>query len=160
METSTKPAQQKKSNFIPLIIFAVAIILIYQFFIKDDGEEKNTKTETQEVSMPVLSISSTKLAVAYEQNEIDADNLYKDKLIQVNGKIVSIGNDVMDDPYIVLNTGNDFSLTGVQCMLKTKDMASGLRKGELVSVTGKCSGKMMNVILRNCTLEILDNTQQ
>jgi len=157
MNNSTKPASKWKTwHKVVIGICAVFFVLI---LVSDPPKEKDantnisTSTAPEKKKEPELTVSSTKLYQDYDANEIDADNAYKGKLIQVNGKIIDIGKDITNDAYVLLNVGKDpYQMLGVQCMLKYPALGSGLKKGDVVTVIGKCDGKLGNVFIRNCDL--------
>lgn len=100
-------------------------------------------------------VTAADLWAAYDKNQIAADNTYKDKYIQVIGIVGSVGKDILDDPYITLEAGN---LGGsVQCMLAQGEAseAAGLSKGQAVALRGKVDGKLMSVLLRDCTILVV-----
>lgn len=101
-----------------------------------------------------IKVTASELYAKYEANEIQADNLYKDKLLEVSGTISNIGKDILDSPYVALKTNNMFG--SVQCMLadSQKDKATNLSKGQSVTLTGRNSGKTItNVLLRDCEIK-------
>ncbi len=117
--------------------------------IQEDTPEiiKNEKGET------VIEITATELYSEYSANEIRADELYKNKILWVDGKINSIGKDLFDSMYLTLETEN--LIGGVQCMLKSseKQKAMSLEEGDYVIVQGKNKGEsVMNIILRECVI--------
>lgn len=97
------------------------------------------------------SVSATELFAAYEANEVAADRKYKGRRISVHGTIESIAKDIVGTPYLALSAGEFGS---VQCMFSAANESAlaSLSKGKPIIVSGKCSGKMMNVILRDCSL--------
>lgn len=111
------------------------------------------KTITEKVPEEIIKISAQELYAKYEANEIAADELYKDKILEVSGIIDSIGKDIMDSMYVTLKTDN--IIGSVQCMLANSEIskAVNLKKGSSILVKGKNSGLLMNVILRNCTIQ-------
>jgi tRNA_anti-like len=91
---------------------------------------------------------------AFDRNEVKADNDMKDKWFAVKGRIQKIGKDILNTPYVALGNGQEFSVFCVQCMFTDADQSvlAQLRPGETVAIAGKCSGKMGNVIMRECWL--------
>lgn len=110
---------------------------------------KKTHPDNPYILNVSYEISARELYSAYEQNEVAADNKYKGKKLAVNGVIKDIGNDILDDSYITLKTGN--LMGDVQCYLSKKEVAK-LSKGQLITVIGKCTGLFGNVGLKNCKL--------
>jgi hypothetical protein len=102
---------------------------------------------------PDLSVSAAELYTDYKANEVAADQRYKDRVIEVTGRVDNIGKDIMDTMYVTLDTGE--MIGSIQCMFGTEHANSlaGLSKGQSVTIQGKCAGKMMNVLLQGCTLK-------
>ena len=94
------------------------------------------------------TVSAKDLFYTYQQNEVSADNNFKDKWFYVEGVVDDIKKDIMDDIYVTLKTGEMFG--NIQCFLDDADVASQLQKGQKITVYGKCSGLMMNVLMKDC----------
>lgn len=99
-----------------------------------------------------ITITALQLLQDYEADEQAADNAYDGKLLTVTGIIHTISEDILGDPYITIGQGP--ALSSVQCTFKkdAADKLATLQKGQTVSVTGRCEGKMLNVFLKNCRL--------
>lgn len=97
----------------------------------------------------VIEISATDLYSAYEANQVAADQKYKGQLLEVTGVITSIGRDIFGTPYIVLGSGDEWEVWGVQCTFPSRyeSWLAKLEKGQQVTVTGKCTGYFLNVLL-------------
>ena len=113
-------------------------------------DTNNIEPKTQE---PIIKISAINLYEEYKENEVRADELYKDKQLEVFGIIGNIGKDILDDMYVTLQTDNYFS--GVQGMIKEseKNKVINLQKGQEITLECKNSGKLINVILRDCIIK-------
>lgn len=128
---------------------------------KDSTSTTATNTEVkqetkQEVSKEeALNVSAVDLAAAYEDNEVNADKTYKDKNVEVVGKIDDIGV-TLGQTYVVLSSGKELSVTNVQCFFKDQaeiDKVANLKKGDTCTIQGKVDGKSMNVGVNNCTIK-------
>lgn len=98
-------------------------------------------------------VAVTELYRAYEENEVSADEQYKGKKLLVTGIVDNIGKDILDDPYVSLRA--DY-LKGVNCYFSKENIKvlSQLRKGQKVSIMGKCQGfSLMSVVLIDCEVE-------
>lgn len=122
---------------------AIAIMVFLFFFVILMHKPKGSS----------IKITARELYAKYEANTIQADELYKDKLLEVFGVVESIGKDILGNPYVTLKTDN--AIGSVQCMLadSEKSKASELSKGQSIVIEGKNSGKLMNIILRNCKIK-------
>jgi ribosomal protein S25 len=112
--------------------FAIGSLIIKQRYAKD---------------VPALHISAQDLYNKYGINEILADELYKNKLLEVSGVIAEVTRNS------VLIKGVD-ALSFVKCDLtgdSEKIRASVLEKNQMVTVRGFNIGKSKNgIILRHC----------
>ncbi len=102
---------------------------------------------------PALTIAAKTLFSDYESNEVAADQKFKGKTLLVTGTVEDIKKDLMNRMYLTLTGDGPFA--NVQCFFAQshESQLAGLRKGVSVSVKGQCDGKMMNVLMRGCTLE-------
>lgn len=119
----------------------------------------NTAVNTQEVeeSTPApapeaIKVTPSTLISEYEANGVAADAKYKDKLVEITGIVRSIDKDILDTPYIALETSE--ILSGVQCMFEKGDEAklANVKKGQSITLQGNLSGKLGNVIVRDCVI--------
>ncbi len=94
-------------------------------------------------------ISAYQLYADYQENDIAADYKYKGKKLAVTGVIEDIGTNILDDIYITLETGKAFR--NIKCHINKK-VAARLRRGQQVTVIGRCDGLSFNVILEKCEL--------
>lgn len=140
-----------------LIIFIIGILgnantskLSTEGSTTTTGQTQITKEEEKEVA---ITITAKELFAQYEANEIQADEKYKNKRLEVSWEISNIGKDILDNPYIALKTTN--AIWSVQCMLadSEKSKASQLQKGGQITLEGKNTGKLGNVILRDCKIK-------
>jgi hypothetical protein len=101
----------------------------------------------------VISIHASTLFNIYEENDINGDQKYKGKVLEITGSVDGISRGFFDEIYITLNTG-EFKIFTVQCYFAEDfaDRAGQLRKGEFVRVRGRCDGKVGNVIIKDCVL--------
>ncbi len=111
---------------------------------------QSNQTKTEEV---VAKVTALQLYSEYEANEVAADSKYKNKLIEVSGTISNIGKDVLDNPYVTLQ-GDSTTFFSVQCMFKKsqQEQLTSLSKDTEISLKGRVSGKMMNIIINDCSI--------
>lgn len=104
---------------------------------------------TRHTEPEVIEISAADLYSAYEANQVAADQQYKGRLLKVTGVVSSIGKDILGSPYIVLGSGDEWEVWGVQCTFPSRyeSRIAKLEKGQQVTVTGKCTGYFLNVLL-------------
>lgn len=125
------------------------ILVIGILLLSACGEPAPSPSTTQPAARAVIEISAAQLYEEYEANEIAADQKYKDKMLKVTGVVSSIGKDVLGSPYVVLTGGGEYEVWGVQCTFSSayEPQLAKLTKGQVVTVTGKCKGYLINVLL-------------
>jgi hypothetical protein len=133
---------------------------------EDTKKEDVKKEDTKETKQPVkkedkkdevkpIKVSAKKLYGAYDNNEVKADKQYKDKVVLVSGEITDIGV-TFGQTYVVLSSGEEYSISGVQCFFKDEDEISkvaDLNKGDTIKVQGTVDGKSINISVNNCSLK-------
>lgn len=126
-------------------IFACGAILIHA--------EKPSDDVSQE---PVASISAVDLYSAYLDNAVNADNLYKDKIIAVSGSVSDITTDMLTgNPCVCLDSKSDFGIYPIQCFFDDShvDEIATLVDGDQITITGKCSGNTVGIVqLSGCSI--------
>ena len=107
--------------------------------------ERQKEIETRENQ----TVYASDLYYTYQQNEVSTDNNFKGKYFYVEGFVEYIKKDILDDIYVTLKTGE--VIGSVQCYLDDANVAAQLKKGQRITVYGKCDGLiMMNVLMKNC----------
>ena len=138
-----------------LVLFVIGIIgnIKNDTFNDSSISSNNTASQKEENKEVTIKITARELYVQYEANEIQADDKYKNKLLEISGVIENIGKDILDDPYITLKTDNVFG--SIQCMLadSEKSKASQLQKSTPIVLEGKNTGKLLNIIIRDCKIK-------
>ena len=149
-------------------LVAIGIIMVFWVFVlflvsRQDRTEEATKrtematnTETaQQQQEPSYTLSARQLHDEYKANEVAADMKYKGHIVVISGKIDSIGKDIFDQAYIVVD-GESLS-GGVHCTFAKDEESSiaRLSKGQYVTVKGKVSGGGVagGPLLDKCTLQ-------
>ena len=100
---------------------------------------------------PPIAVEAEQLVAHYDRNEVAADGYFKDHVLEVTGEVTAIGKDILDNPYVALSSGRANSFRQVQ-VLFTKEhfsVLAQLRKGMRVTLRGRCSGLMGNVLLND-----------
>ena len=97
----------------------------------------------------------------YKDNEVSADNKYKDKTVKVTGIVKDIGKDILDSAYITINDGKDITWDYAQCYFKNKDEVAkieNLSKGDTVTLIGKVSNYSLTLTINKC--EFVEETAE
>ena len=114
------------------------------------------KTPTKEETKPVetIKVTATDLVKAYEDNEVKADTMYKDKMLEITGEISSI-DVVLGSTVVHVKSDDDkhmFLSVGCTMDNKEKEKVAELKKGEKVTIAGKCIGKAISPSLKDCKI--------
>ncbi|WP_227104536.1 OB-fold putative lipoprotein [Chromobacterium rhizoryzae] len=145
-------------------IALVALIAIGIIFGENKGKAPATashdasgaqQTAQQEVPAavpakePAIKVSAKKLFQAYDDNEAAADDEYKGKLLEVEGRIASIDKDAFNNTIVWLRAKDDFNRVMAKLSDEEAPKAKALKKGQTVTVS--CQGSTR--IIGNPTLE-------
>jgi hypothetical protein len=141
---------------------AVTILGGIAFLMFNIGSYEGEEEIEQDISLvdAAYEVTAQQLYSAYEANEVGADLKYKDKVLIVTGVIDDIGTDIANDLYVMLKTGEYHAYVKCSFGAAYKETVARLRKGQELRLKGKCSGKMMIVLLRGCTFMTETTTYQ
>jgi hypothetical protein len=130
-----------------------AMIIVAFSFLAIASTDEQVEQDISGIS-PEVTISAQQLVLAYDANEVAADEKYNGKVIAVSGVVEEIGKDFTDSIYVSLSSGDDSLWTSVQCSFgdSHKSAAAGLSKGEYVTIKGKCDGLLGNVAVSGSSL--------
>ena len=126
-------------------------------FIYDNINPFQSSSEKDlENELPELVLNSEDLAIAYKNNEEKSDSLYAGKIIEVTGIIKEI-TFLNNRNTIILNSNTE--TFGVICDINPnqKEKINQLKQHQKIQVKGICKGFLKDVIMLNCTIDILPN---
>jgi len=113
----------------------------------------NKKPADVRTLQPDLSVTANSLIVAFNSDEAAANLKYLDKVIAVKGIIADIKIDSSTgQASVILDSGDP--LSAVTCSFYNDEIGAvqKLSKGTEVVIKGKCTGKLMDVVLNNCSI--------
>ena len=102
---------------------------------------------------PDLSVTANSLIEEFNSDEVAANLKYLDKVIAVKGIISDIKIDLSTgQASVILDSGDPMS--AVTCSFYSEEIGAVKKcsKGTLVIIKGKCTGKLMDVVLNNCSI--------
>lgn len=126
----------------------IASIALYLF----QKPSENVVSDDAEFSVNAVDIFSE-----FESNEAKANRKYLNKVVSVAGEISDISAVDSVGINIVLNSKNP--LFGVSCQLPWGAPDSSVKVGDVVQITGLCTGKLMDVVLVKCRIEKTDKAR-
>lgn len=110
----------------------------------------NLKPKDLQKVKPDFVVTATDLLKAFESDENTATAKYVNKVVEVSGTIQTVKPGENNALTISLNTGSDIS--SVICTLQGNTELTSFRTGEQITIRGKCSGFLMDVLLNNCSV--------
>lgn len=115
--------------------------------VSNQAESEQTKPST--TAEQIVSVSASKLCAAYKENEVNADNTYKNKKVEITGTVVSIGKDALNQTYVLLSDNNQYSFLSVQCYINNSSLeqVANLKPGDSITIKGECGGFSINVLV-------------
>lgn len=129
----------KKISIAVLVLFLIGGVIAYLEYNKPHEDYGS-----QDAS---LQISSIDLFSAFSGNEENANTLYLDKVIKVNGSITEITMDE-NNSMVVLQSSDDFF--GVNVYFEKGEDISVFETGDQLIVKGRCTGgNSMGVVINN-----------
>jgi hypothetical protein len=169
-----KRSRKIKGNVAFAAVIVVAIIAAVSLTFggrsdspSNDGYSPSQSTTTttqpsdnlaQNIQPEEITISANSLWAAYKENAVNADALYKDKILVVTGTIQNIGQDVLTKaPCISLETNDGYGLYPIQCFFPKDgdqtDLIAQLKDGDYITIAGECDGiPLAQVQLTKCTI--------
>lgn|GEM_PF-2712884 len=135
-----------------IVVIALGFFAIYAYATCGGSSKSQAPATVQEPAPMTVAIGS--LLAEYDDNEVRADAIYKGRVVKFSGFAASIGTDIMKEPYVIVSETKGGAST-VQCVAAPSAVGrvSLLQRGDAVNVTGKVSGRMVNLIVRDCTIE-------
>jgi uncharacterized protein YpmB len=129
------------------ILFAIIIIAIlggaYAYY------QYNKPVASIESKKPDIVVSANDLFAAYDEDENAANEKYTEKIIQVKGIISDV---VKEGTGYKIFIETDNPMSGVICEMEEGQDVGSLKAGDEVSVKGRCTGFLSDVILKQSSL--------
>jgi len=116
-------------------------------------------TESQSADRPTpiaiaaMAITAEELYRAYYLNEVNADQRYKGRVLDVTGAIDEIGKDFLDTPYVSMRGYSRSDHVQGLFPKAAASALSGLSREEHITMRCEVRGKiLLNVVLKDCVL--------
>lgn len=115
----------------------------YGFQYYNSSTKDIIKLETE------LYLSSDNLTRSFRSNEVFANSIYAEKIIEVEGSIKEIVQ--VNERYTVVLQGEDeFSYILCDMLPEKADMIENFEPGQTIYLKGICKGYLNDVIMLNC----------
>lgn len=98
------------------------------------------------------ALSAADLITDFNKNETVANSKYLDKVISVKGNVQDLKIDPSGQFTVFLDGGDPMS--AVTCSFYEEEAGSsgGIKIGTPLTIKGKCTGKLMDVVLNKCSI--------
>ena len=155
-----KPIYQKWWFWLIIVIIicgVIGAIVGSQYQAPAGTNQSSVSGQTSIKNEEATAVNAIDLIVAYEENQVAADNQYKNKKLKITGIVKNIGVDAANRAYVMLeDERNQYAILGVQCYFDkdNQDTLSELKEGDIVTITGTCEGKVVSVSVKNCELNL------
>lgn len=108
----------------------------------------------QPVSPPDMVLSAPTLTDCYDNSEGHADSLYLYKKLSVRGTLDRLHKNEAGE-YVATLEGRYPGRTAVDCILDSlySPDPPEIRRGDTLTIRGRCAGRSLNVILVQCIIE-------
>jgi len=135
--------RKKQNGKLKWILIAVVVFCIFGAMAggsdegNSSGSNSGTKESEKKVEYTVCTVNE--MISALEGNAASASDKYKDKYLEVTGRLNVIDS---SGDYISIYPDDEFALTGVQCFVQNDEqlnIVKQLNKGDQVTVRGKCT---------------------
>ncbi len=133
----------RKALSVGFVLLLVLGLVGYLMFNKDHRNISEEKAD--------FSITADELFAAYEADEKASDTKFLDKVINVSGKIVETKKN-KDGLHTGVLEAKDAMIGGISVTM-AKDKNQALTKGQTVNLKCRCTGKLMDVVLVNCSMQ-------
>ncbi len=136
---------KKIKNIILVTILGITTIIIVMNVVYNQSH-----VNVSEVS-PDITLLSQDLLNDFENNELEANSKYLDKIIEVNGIISNISTNKNKG---IITLSDKDAMGGVICHLSSEEHTKimSLKKGQNIKIKGLCTGYLMDVILVKCII--------
>ncbi|MCB0657291.1 MAG: hypothetical protein KDC57_14195 [Saprospiraceae bacterium] len=131
----------RKAIIVGLVVVLVAGLVGYKLYNKPFQDVDQVE--------PVASMTAKELVSAYQENEQAANEKYLDQFIEVTGQVQEVKEE--DNIWTVTLDANDV-MSAVRCEMDYIQEAHkpDFSSGQVVTLRGKCTGILMDVVLVRC----------
>jgi len=143
------------------IVFVVLVVIGIFAGGKESPNATSAESNSEQTAQTVqeeapIQVKASELLNAYKNNEIAANQQFKDKSLLVTAIVESIEADLMDEPYLVLKAGDQFEFNKPQAHLAKSDAnkAATLNKGQQIVL--RCIGNSEiggTPMLKDCVIQ-------
>ncbi|MBI3289869.1 hypothetical protein HYZ78_00555 [Candidatus Microgenomates bacterium] len=138
-----------KKFFKWVLIGIVALIVIGVISSSGKGGSKTSPLSSSTPAPEAMKITARQLADDFDENQVAAENKWKDKFVEFSSTI----SNITDSGLSFYNVASkEFSGTQISCRVVDKQQLLSLKNGQTVTVRGTVGGQTIGVIdINNCS---------
>ncbi|MDI9876647.1 OB-fold protein [Flectobacillus rivi] len=137
---------QKVENVKSKIKIASIVLMILVLAVWYGLKEYNRKAVNTQALEPDYIFLATDLSQTFEANWAENDSIFKEKVIQVEGKIKSLN---IANGEVILYLGNENTNTSIVCTMSDSKKSAGLTQSSEVIIKGVYLGYNQDELLGN-----------
>lgn len=126
-----------------LFVLLVVVIAGAYFFISYSGQDAGTQK-------PAATLTAQELYEQYARDEEAGNQQFLGNILEVTGTVIDKMEDEEGAPVLIL--GQPGEMTGVMCTLSGENTAKDITPGDQVTVRGRCTGMLSDVVLNECRI--------
>lgn len=116
-----------------------------------EKEEQAEAEKTLEECKTTEAVEWASVAAALKDNEARVASAWKGSCAKITGVVDRIDSDFRDKPFVVIGTGERFSLNGLHCKPADEAKALELSKGQTITVWGVGGSEIIgSLVLEHC----------
>ncbi len=103
---------------------------------------------------PLVTVRVEDLVKEYRNNRARADERFKSKLVQIQGKVSAVEKDPSGEVYVAIGTGAEPETALAECFVKKGEekALADLKKGDVLAAAGRVEGLVKNVVAKECVI--------
>jgi len=113
----------------------------------------NKKPADTRTASTSFKLTASELVADYNKDETAANLKYLDKVIHVKGKVAEVKLDVTTgQATVILDSGDPMAAVTCSFYNEEAEAVKALSQGTEVVIKGKCTGKLLDVVLNQCSI--------
>ncbi|CAN5873449.1 hypothetical protein BH11BAC4_BH11BAC4_05920 [soil metagenome] len=97
-------------------------------------------------------LTAATIVAEFNADETAANARYLDKVISTKGIVADVKVDTTGQATVFLDSGDPMAMVTCSFYSEEAVSAKNLQKGTEVTIKGKCTGKLMDVVLNKCSI--------
>ena len=144
----------KTKNSISNHIISIISLACFSLMIVGSENDTTTAEATKSLDGPAIKVTAEKLQEEFKNNEVRAVRTYKDKVVEVAGKIYGFDTGFTEEAVkLTLEAGGGWNNVMCDFPKDQADNVFNLNKGDYITVKGICTGVIMgSPTMNNCII--------